>query len=326
MKNIQVLFQARSFADPDGLEINSNYPVKNKWMKHLNTILILLISLGCKSQKQELVADQANLTLIAADYKFTEGPAADKNGDVYFTDQPNNRIIKWTASDNSVSVYMENAGRANGLYFNHDGSLLACADEKFELWQINKEKKRTVLVDEFEGKKLNGPNDLWVDAKGGIYFTDPYYQRPYWERKEKEIEKERVYYLTPDMKELRIVADDLVQPNGIIGAPDGKMIYIADIGDKKTYSFTILENGDLSNKTLFTELGSDGMTIDNQGNVYLTGNGVTVFNKKGEEILQIPVPQKWTANVTFGGPDQNILFVTAMNSVYTLEMNVHGVR
>jgi gluconolactonase len=295
-------------------------------MKHLNAILILLISLGCKAQKQELVADLANLTLVAADYKFTEGPAVDKNGDVYFTDQPNNRIIKWTASDNSVSVYMEDAGRANGLYFDHDGSLLACADEKFELWRIDKAKNPKVLIDEFQGKKLNGPNDLWVDAKGGIYFTDPYYQRPYWERKEKEIEKERVYYLTPDMNELRIVADDLVQPNGIIGTPDGKMIYIADIGDKKTYRFTILENGDLSNKTLFTEVGSDGMTIDNQGNVYLTGNGVTVFNKKGAEILQIPVPQKWTANVTFGGPDQSILFITAMNSVYTLEMNVHGVR
>ncbi len=295
-------------------------------MKHLNAILILLISLGCKAQKQELVADQAKLNLVAADYKFTEGPAVDKNGDVYFTDQPNNRIIKWTALDNSVSVYMEDAGRANGLYFDHDGSLLACADEKFELWRIDKAKIPKVLIDEFQGKKLNGPNDLWVDAKGGIYFTDPYYQRPYWERKEKEIEKERVYYLTPDMNELRIVADDLVQPNGIVGTPDGKMIYIADIGDKKTYRFTILENGDLSNKTLFTEVGSDGMTIDNKGNVYLTGNGVTVFNKKGEEILQIPVPQKWTANVTFGGPDQSILFITAMNSVYTLEMNVHGVR
>lgn len=295
-------------------------------MKHLNAILILLLAIGCKAQKQELVADEANLTLVAAEYKFTEGPAVDKNGDIYFTDQPNNRIIKWTASDNSVSVYMEDAGRANGLYFDHDGSLLACADEKFELWRIDKAKKPTVLVDEFQGQKLNGPNDLWVDAKGGIYFTDPYYQRPYWERKEKEIEKERVYYLTPDMNELRIVADDLVQPNGIIGTPDGKMIYIADIGDKKTYSFTISENGDLSNKTLFTEMGSDGMTIDNQGNVYLTGNGVTVFNKKGEEILQIPVPQKWTANVTFGGHSQNILFITAMNSVYTLEMNVNGVR
>ena len=295
-------------------------------MKYLFVILILLISPGCKAQKQELVADLANLTLVAADYKFTEGPAVDKNGDVYFTDQPNNKILKWTASDNSVSVYMEEAGRANGLYFDHDGNLLACADEKFELWRIDKAKNPKALITEFQGKKLNGPNDLWVDAKGGIYFTDPYYQRPYWERKEKEIEKERVYYLTPDMNELRIVADDLVQPNGIIGTPDGKMIYIADIGDKKTYSFTISENGDLSNKTLFTELGSDGMTLDNHGNVYLTGNGVTVFNKKGEEILQIPVPQKWTANVTFGGPDQKILFITAMNSVYTLEMNVNGVR
>ena len=295
-------------------------------MKKLSATVILLISIGCYAQKSELVADNATLTLVAADYKFTEGPAMAKNGDVYFTDQPNNRIIKWNASDNSVAVYMEEAGRANGLYFDHDGSLLACADENFELWKIDKNKNHVVLVDEFQGKKLNGPNDLWVDLKGGIYFTDPYYQRPYWERKEKEIEEERVYYLNPERTELRIVANDFVQPNGIIGTPDGKMIYIADIGDKKTYSFSISENGDLYNKTLFTELGSDGMTIDNKGNVYLTGNGVTVFNKKGEEILQIPVPQKWTANVTFGGPDQSVLFITAMNSVYTLDMKVNGVR
>mgnify|MGYP001828536063 FL=1 len=295
-------------------------------MKKLSATVILLISIGCYAQKSELVADNATLTLVAADYKFTEGPAMAKNGDVYFTDQPNNRIIKWNASDKSVAVYIEEAGRANGLYFDHDGSLLACADENFELWKIDKNKNHVVLVDEFQGKKLNGPNDLWVDLKGGIYFTDPYYQRPYWERKEKEIEEERVYYLNPERTELRIVANDFVQPNGIIGTPDGKMIYIADIGDKKTYSFSISENGDLYNKTVFTEMGSDGMTIDNKGNVYLTGNGVTVFNKKGEEILQIPVPQKWTANVTFGGPDQSVLFITAMNSVYTLDMKVNGVR
>ena len=295
-------------------------------MKKLSATVILLISIGCYAQKSELVADNATLTLVASDYKFTEGPAMAKNGDVYFTDQPNNRIIKWNASDNSVAVYMEESGRANGLYFDHDGSLLACADENFELWKIDKNKNHVVLVDEFQGKKLNGPNDLWVDLKGGIYFTDPYYQRPYWERQEKEIEEERVYYLNPDRTALRIVANDFVQPNGIIGTPDGKIIYIADIGDKKTYSFSISENGDLYNKTVFTEIGSDGMTIDNKGNVYLTGNGVTVFNNKGEEILQIPVPQKWTANVTFGGPDQSVLFITAMNSVYTLDMKVNGVR
>jgi len=295
-------------------------------MKKLSATVILLISIGCYAQKSELVADNATLTLVASDYKFTEGPAMAKNGDVYFTDQPNNRIIKWNASDNSVAVYMEESGRANGLYFDHDGSLLACADENFELWKIDKNKNHVVLVDEFQGKKLNGPNDLWVDSKGGVYFTDPYYQRPYWERQEKEIEEERVYYLNPDRTALRIVANDFVQPNGIIGTPDGKIIYIADIGDKKTYSFSISENGDLYNKTVFTEIGSDGMTIDNKGNVYLTGNGVTVFNNKGEEILQIPVPQKWTANVTFGGPDQSVLFITAMNSVYTLDMKVNGVR
>jgi len=295
-------------------------------MNYLSVFLILFISFGTVAQKQELIADGAELTLVASNYKFTEGPAADSNGDVYFTDQPNNKILKWSASENSVSVYMENAGRANGLFFDNDGNLLACADEKFELWSIDKSKNPTVLIDQFKGKKLNGPNDLWVDAKGGIYFTDPYYQRPYWERTEKEIEKECVYYLSPDLNEIRIVADDMVQPNGIIGTADGKMIYIADIGDKKTYKFTILENGDLSNKVLFAEMGSDGMTIDNQGNIYLTGNGVTVFNKKGKEILQIPVPQKWTANVTFGAPDEHILFITAMNSVYTLAMNVNGVR
>jgi gluconolactonase len=221
---------------------------------------------------------------------------------------------------------MEPSGRANGLYFDHDGNLMAAADEKFELWRIDPKKNVTVLLDAYKGKKLNGPNDLWVDPEGGIYFTDPYYQRPYWERKEKEIEKQQVFYLTPDMDELRVVVNDFVQPNGIIGSADGKLLYIADIGDKKTYSYTIEDDGSLINKTLFCSMGSDGMTLDNQGNVYLTGEGVTVFNPKGEQILHIAVPQNWTANVTFGGKDQRKLFVTAMNSVYTLDMNVAGVR
>ena len=111
-------------------------PFKSNSMKKISTLVIVLISIGCNAQRSELVADNATLTLVASDYKFTEGPAMANNGDVYFTDQPNNRIIKWNASDNSVSVYMEKAGRANGLYFDHDGSLLACADENFELWKI----------------------------------------------------------------------------------------------------------------------------------------------------------------------------------------------
>ena len=123
---------------------------------------------------------------------------------------------------------------------------------------------------------------------------------------------------------MEIAATDLVQPNGIIGTPNGKKLYVADIGDRKTYSFKINKDGTLSDRKLFTEMGSDGMTIDSKGNVYLTGKGVTVFNKKGEQIEHIPIDEGWTANVTFGGKDRQTLFITAMGSVYTLRMKVRG--
>ena len=294
--------------------------------KLLFPVLIGFLVFSCTAQQGSVIAKGAQLTLVAADYEFTEGPAVAKNGDVFFTDQPNDRILKWSAKTNTVSVYMQPSGRANGLYFDHDGNLLACADEKFELWQIDADKNVTVLLDGYEGKKLNGPNDLWVDTKGGIYFTDPYYQRPYWERKEGELETRNVYYLTPDKKSVRMVADGFVQPNGIVGSPDNKTLYIADIGDKKTYVFNIGPDANLTDRKLFVAMGSDGMTLDNRGNLYVTGNGVTVFNSKGEQIQHIPIDQKWTANVTFGGKGQKKLFITAMNSVYTLEMNVKGVR
>ncbi len=286
----------------------------------------LLFSLSIQVKAQDIVAKDADLKLISDAFKFTEGPAVDKQGNVFFTDQPNNQILKWSVDTDSITTYLKPSGRANGLYFDHNGNLLACADEKFQLWQIEKNKNINILIDDFEGKELNGPNDLWVDAKGGIYFTDPYYQRPYWTRQQKEIEKEHVYYLSPDLKTIKVVASNLVRPNGIVGAADGKTLYVADIGDKKTYSYSIDKDANLSNRKLFTEMGSDGMTTDNQGNLYLTGDGVTVFNKNGEQIKHIPVPQSWTANVTFGGEGQKTLFITAMNSVYTLKMNVNGVR
>ncbi|MEA1785046.1 SMP-30/gluconolactonase/LRE family protein [Arenibacter sp. GZD96] len=278
------------------------------------------------AQENAIIAEGASVTLVASDYSFTEGPAVDNEGNIYFTDQPNDRIVKWNWADNSVSDYITPSGRANGLYVDHKGNLLACADEKNEIWSITPDKKITVLLSDVNGKKLNGPNDLWVDLKGGIYFTDPFYKRNYWDRTEKEIEKEMVYYLSPDLKTLSVVADDLVRPNGIIGSADGKTLYVADIGDSKTYAYTIADDSTLTHKTLFCEMGSDGMTLDHQGNLYVTGKGVTVFNKEGQQIAHIPIAQNWTANVTFGGADQQTLFITAMNSVYTLKMNVKGIR
>lgn len=273
-----------------------------------------------------LEAPGATLTKLASDYSFTEGPAADAMGNVYFTDQPNDKIIEWKAADNSLSVYMEGARRANGLYFDHHGNLLSCADLKDQLISIDKNKNITVLVNDIDGKKLNGPNDLWVDPQGGIYFTDPFYKRDYWDRTEKEIPGEKVYYLAPGASAPKVVADDLTKPNGIIGTPDGKMLYVADIAANKTYSYTINKDGSLANKQLFCELGSDGMTIDQRGDIYLTGKGVTVFDKTGEQIDHIDVNEPWTANVTFGGKDFKTLFITASKSVYTLRMSVAGAR
>lgn len=289
------------------------------------TFFLLNITTG-HSQDRDIVSDGAEPVLLADGFKFTEGPAADRDGNVFFTDQPNNRILLWSAKDSTVTVFMEDAGRANGLYLDSDENFLACADEKSELWKIDKEKNVKIMVDGFNGKRLNGPNDLWVDRSGGIYFTDPYYKRDYWERTEKEIENERVYYLSPDKQELKIAAEDLTKPNGIIGTPDGKTLYISDIGAKETWSYSIAADGSLGNKTLYTKMGSDGMTIDNLGNIYLTGDGITVFNRKGEKIKHIAIDKDWTANVTFGGEDQQMLFITAMDAVFGLRMNVKGVR
>ncbi len=295
-------------------------------IKHILIFLIIINFFSCKSGYESVIKENATPVLISDEFSFTEGPAADAEGNVYFTDQPNNRILKWSAETQEISVFMENAGRANGLYFDDDGNLLAAADENSELWKIDPSKKTSVLIKNFKGKRLNGPNDLWVDEKGGIYFTDPYYQRDYWERQKPGIEQQRVYYLTPDQKEIKIVADDLVQPNGIIGSREHGILYIADIGDEKTFSYKIAKNGEMTDKKLFTKMGSDGMTMDEKGNIYLTGEGVTIFNKNGEKIAHIPIDRDWTGNVTFGGKDHDKLFITASEAVYLLDMNVKGNR
>jgi gluconolactonase len=266
----------------------------------------------------------AQVQLLADGFKFTEGPAADAEGNVYFTDQPNDQILKWSV-DGRLSVFLKPCGRANGLYFDRQGQLLACADERNQLWSITPEGKVTVVIKEYEGKLLNGPNDLWVHPTGAIYFTDPLYRRDYWQRGPMEQDGQHVYRLAPDRQECRRVATDLTQPNGIIGTPDGKVLYVADIGARKTYRYILQADGSLGGKTLFTEMGSDGMTLDVEGNVYLTGKGVSVFNPEGKLIEQIPIAEGWTANVTFGGRDRRMLFITAMDSLYGLRMRVKGI-
>lgn len=288
-------------------------------------IVISLASLTFCSFGNQLtiVAEGAKLEKLAGDFKFTEGPAVDADGNVSFTDQPNDRILAWSING-KLSTFMQPSGRANGLYFDSKGNLLACADENNQIWSIDPSRKVKVLVKDYQGKLLNGPNDLWVTPDDGIYFTDPLYTRPYWKRGPMEQDGEHVYYLAPDRVSLTRVVDDLKKPNGIIGTPDGRMLYVADIGAGRTYAYDIQRDGALANKRLFCELGSDGMTIDREGNVYLTGKGVTVFDRTGKEIAHIDVSEPWTANVCFGGKDRHTLFITASTGLYAIRTRVSG--
>jgi len=284
----------------------------------------LAFSTGVLAAESGIIAPGAEVELLADGFKFTEGPASDAQGNVLFTDQPNDRILRW-GTDGKLSTFLQPCGRSNGLSFDRQGNLWACADQKNELWCIDPSGEVRVVVKEHQGKFLNGPNDLWIRPDGGLYFTDPFYKRPYWNRGPQEQPGECVYYLAPDRQSLLRVADDLVQPNGVIGTPDGKTLYVADIRAKKTYAYEIRPEGTLANKRLFCELGSDGMTIDSEGNVYLTGNGVTVFDPSGKQIEHIAVDAGWTANVSFGGKDRRTLFITASEGLYAIRMRVTGV-
>jgi gluconolactonase len=286
-----------------------------------------LSSVASAQDSVSLIADNAQLQKISGQFAFTEGPAADKKGNVYFTDQPNNKIWKYS-TDGKLSVFMDNAGRSNGMYFDKKGNLVTCADEKNELWRISPKGKVTVLMRDLNGHKLNGPNDLWIHPQGRIYFTDPYYQRGYWERKSPDtaLGGEKIYYLPAGKAQPVLANDQIKKPNGIVGTPDGKLLYVADIGDRKVLRYNINADGSLSNRMVFAENLTDGMTLDEQGNLYLAGNGVTVFNKEGKKIQQISIPSRWTANVCFGGKDRNLLFITASESVYMLPMKVKGAR
>jgi gluconolactonase len=258
-------------------------------------------------------------------YVFTEGPAVDAGGRIFFTDQPNDRIYIWDEKK-GISLFKEGCERANGTYFSRDGRLLACADLHNRLVEFDLAGKMSVVYGVgFNGKNLNGPNDLWPDKKGGIYFTDPYYKRDYWEKgHQMEQDVMGVYYLTPEKKLIRVAAD-LQMPNGIIGTSDGRILYVADIMGRTTWRYDILPDGTIGNKTFFAPSGSDGMTIDSQGNVYLTFGKVLIFNKNGEKTGEINLPES-PSNVCFGGKDRQTLFITARTSVYTVRMKVAGVK
>jgi gluconolactonase len=284
--------------------VNQRYP--SRFFHRIVRVIctgLLAAAAGVKAENQETPPNVSGVRKLADGFKFTEGPAADREGNLYFTDIPNNRILKWSR-----------AGGANGLLFDKDGNLIACAGGAGKLVSIDPKGKITVLADTYEGKPFNSPNDLWIDRKGGIYFTDPRYGS----RENLPQDGEHVYYLSPNRKRLIRVIEDMIRPNGIIGTPDGKHLYVADPGANQTYLYSIKPDGSLADKKLYAEQGSDGMTLDAAGNLYLTADAVTVYAPSGEKIRTIEVPEK-PSNVCFG-QGGTTLYITARQSLYAINL------
>ncbi len=287
-------------------------------------LLAACVLLAHRQAESLVIAPGATLQKLGGGFAFTEGPVADKQGNVYFTDQPNDRIMLWK-TDGTIEQWMKPCGRSNGMWFDKAGNLIACADENNQLWSISPTGDAKVLVKQFHGKLLNGPNDVWIRPDGGMYITDPLYVRPYWKRDpQMQQPGQNVLFLSPNRRDLMQVTFDLQVPNGIIGTPDGRVLYVGDLGKNETYRFRIDKDGTLSDEKLFCKLGSDGMTMDDRGNVYLSGHGVTVYDPNGNKIAHIPVPEDWVGHVCFGGKDHHLLFITATHGIYGMQMRVRG--
>ena len=267
-----------------------------------------------------LVDPMAKVMKLAGGFTFTEGPAARTDGSIVFSDIPNQRIYQWS-TDRGLQILREESGGANGLFFDRAGNLLACEGDLRRLTRMTPKGKLTVLADSYDGRKLNSPNDLWIHPDGGVYFTDPRYGS------QDDLQQGgfHVYYLPSEGGKLRRVIGDLVKPNGIVGHSDGKRLYVADPGAGKIYVYTIGARGELSGRRSIASQGSDGMTLDERGNLYLTSGGVQVYSPVGEKIGEIKIPEG-AANVCFGGPEYQTLFITARTSLYALKMKLRGQR
>ncbi|MCY4181287.1 MAG: SMP-30/gluconolactonase/LRE family protein [Gammaproteobacteria bacterium] len=275
-----------------------------------------------QTQRGGLIADGAELVEVRGGFGFLEGPVSDRSGDLHFTDINNNRIWRLTAGG-EFEIAVEPANYPNGLTLDLDGSLLICEQGAQRVTRMDAAGAVSVVADSYNGAPFNSPNDLWVHPDGSIYFTDPRYRIPAGPLTQPG---EYVYRIAPDRQSVEAVVTDIPKPNGIVGTEDGRTLYLASTENAKIYRFDIAADGSLENRAEFADQGSDGMTLDERGNVYLTWiGGVSIRNPEGGEIEFIETPQM-PANVAFGGGDGRTLYVTARTSLYSLRMNVVASR
>lgn len=319
-------------------------------------VLTATIPLFGAGKIKTLVAPGATIQKTTG-FTATEGPATDADGNVWFTEVFASRIRKWTWKDGKTTLYRENTGTANGMMFDSDGTLVICEMGNGRIVRDDCKGNVTVIADSLNGKKLRGPNDLWIDPKGGIYFSHtamgssmmggmPGGAPPGGEMPGGgmpgggpsggeaaggpgggmpgggDTSDLGIVYISPDGKKVTLVTTDVTGPNGLIGTPDGKILYVGD--GRKVYSYKINVDGSLSDKTLFCESGTDGMAMDEHNNVYLTDDKeILIYSPAGKLIEKIEAPDG-SSNVEFCGKDRKTLFFTYHENIYTLKMNVRG--
>lgn len=288
---------------------------------------IIILTACISAEGQNLVADGAEPEIVTEGYQFTEGPYWHPGGYLLFSDIPANTVFKWTPGE-GAEVFVRPSGNSNGIAAGSDGTIYL-AQHAGKVSRITDDRKTETIVQRYQGKRLNSPNDLVVHSDGTLYFTDP----PFGVTEEsRELEFSGVYKLTADGK-ITPFFKEFSRPNGIALSPDESRLYVNDSQTGQIKVFDMDENGDPVNPRDFANVGkmsdtgaADGMKVDSDGRVYSTGpGGVYIFNSEGKQIRKISTENRIT-NLGWGGDDNSDLFMTAPSAVYRLRMNVSGVR
>jgi len=271
------------------------------------------------------VSEGATVEKVAGGFQFTEGPIWYQER-LLFTDIPANTVYQWTPEDSS-SVFLQPSGHANGLAVSPQGELLL-AQHDGQVGRLAAERTVAPLVQSYQGKRLNSPNDLTVADDGTIYFTDPPYGV---DDENRELDFSGVYRLDPDGS-LTLLTKEFPRPNGIVLSPDESTLYVNDTESDVIRAYDVTEAGGLANGRVFAEMegdepgNADGMKVDAEGNLYSTGpGGIWVYAPSSERLDHISVPAAPT-NVAFGGPDHTTLFITAQSNVYRIPLSVAGAK
>ena len=275
-----------------------------------------------------IVAAGARPELVEAGFVFTEGPVRAPDGGLYFSDVRANRIYR-IGGDIKGKIVRENTNGANGLAFDRQGRLIAAQGGAARIVAFETRGEKA-LATQYQGKPFNRPNDLILDRKGGIYFTDPG-ARPM-PGQPAPAGKPSVYYVRPG-GEVILVSDEVPRPNGITLTLDEKTLLVANSQGEEVIAFDVQPDGSAKNRRVFARLrdipagqasGADGMAVDSQGRLYVTSNpGIQVFTPRGEYLGTIAVPKK-PSNLAFAGVDRRTLYITAQDSLFRLAMKAQG--